>query len=179
MITTTSPLQGNLPLKYYCFSGLRQVWWPAQELSIEFWTNFLNPDELVRDTVVSGHKLPISEEPPESFQMNNLSALNDMECVCKEMSQLLILQCGLPWGKASWFLGHWDAWVAVILDLSRTHVSGRVHLGDVLSLMWLLYSSPLTSAAWTASPGMYLIQMCGMGLRDRVYFCVKPYWNNF
>ena len=157
MITTTSPLQGNLPLKYYCFSGLRQIRWPAHELSIEFWTNSVNPDELVCDTVVSGYKLPISEEPPESFQINSLSTLNDMEFVCKEMSQLLILQCGLPWGEASWFLGHWDAWVAVILDLSRTHVSGRVHLGDVLSLMWLLYSSPLTSAVGTYSTGMHLI----------------------
>ena len=53
--------------------------------------------------------------------------------------------------------GHLRCLCSVILDLSSTHASGRVQLGTVLALMWLIYSSPVSSAAVTSSPGMHLI----------------------
>lgn len=59
----------------------------------EFWENTLECDELVRDTIVNGYSLPFIEEPPESFEENNLSARNDMEFVREEVKRLEALNC--------------------------------------------------------------------------------------
>ena len=59
----------------------------------DFWLNTLNPDELVRDTIVNGYRLPLIEEPPESFERNNASARDDMEFVREEVKRLEALNC--------------------------------------------------------------------------------------
>ena len=59
----------------------------------DFWLNTLKPDELVKDTIVNGYKLPFSSEPPESFEENNLSARNDMAFVREEVKRLESLNC--------------------------------------------------------------------------------------
>ena len=59
----------------------------------EFWMNVLKPDDLVRDTIENGYKLPFIEEPPDSFEQNNFSARNDMDFVRAEVKRLESLRC--------------------------------------------------------------------------------------
>ena len=166
MITTTSPLQGNLPLKYYCFSGLRQVWWPAQELywildefPQTWWAGSwhcrirLQTSHFWRTSRVFSEKQ--SQRPklygvfartlkaPFSFKKKRL-VFDGSRCPSCSYFNVVFPE------EASWFRAIWDAYVP-------SYWICRVHLGTVLALMWLIYSSPVSSAAVTSSPGMHLI----------------------
>ena len=59
----------------------------------DFWIHELRPSSFVMDVIETGYKLPFKENPPPSFEGNNLSARRDKDFVRSEVKRLERLGC--------------------------------------------------------------------------------------